>query len=148
MALQPVRVRKFSRVPMSTLVNLLKASLTVMVNANIRMAIDMLVSGSKTLFKEKVNFSTPMETVIMVTGMLTRELMVTSNSRMVVSTGPSTRTRKLLDHTRESTLMELSSKDQLSTEKSMDLVLTLSPLEMCGKETLKMTFFKEKVTKL
>lgn len=133
---------------MFTLVTLLRASLTVKVSVNIRMAINMLVSGNKTLFKEKVNFYMPMETAMMVTGMLTRELMVTSCSRMVVSTGLSTRTRRSLDLTRESTLVELSSKDQLSTERSMDLVLTLSPLELYGKETSKMTFSKEMVSKL
>jgi len=67
---------------------------------------------------------------------------------MAVSTGPSTRTKRLLDLTKESTPMGLFLRDQLSTARSMVLERTLSPLELCGKETSKMIFYKEMVTKL
>mgnify|MGYP006151290507 CR=1 FL=1 len=111
------------------------------------MVMYILVCGNRALVKEKENLITPMETLMTVTGMLTRELLVTSLSRMVASTGLSTRTRRSLDLIRESTPMELSLRDLLPMEKSMDPVLTLSSLELCGKETSRMIFYKEMATR-
>lgn len=119
----------------------------VKVSASTRMVMYILVCGNRALVKEKENLITPMETLMTVTGMLTRELLVTSLSRMVASTGLSTRTRRSLDLIRESTPMELSLRDLLPMEKSMDPVLTLSSLELCGKETSRMIFYKEMATR-
>jgi len=73
MVLPPVKVRRNIQPKISTQVTLSKANLMAKVNISTRMAIDMSVSGNRTLDKEKENFSMPTEILMMVIGMLTRE---------------------------------------------------------------------------
>jgi len=143
-----VMLPRYSRAKMSTLVSLSRVSLMAKVNANTPMATSTMDSGSRTLLLVRVLFIMQTEMSTLVTGIATKELMVTSGSRMVVSIGLSTKTRRLLDLTSVSTPTELSLKVLLLTARSMVVESTLSLLELFGKEPLKMTFFREVVTSL